>query len=371
MTVVFAGGGTGGHLYPAIAIADALSARGAQIAFIGSAGRLEAGIVPKAGYRLHTIAAHPLPRRPSFSLLRAAARNVQGTLQSLRVLAAARPDVVVATGGYVCFPVALAARIRRLLRRDAARIVLLEPNAAPGLTARLLAPMADEIWGECEGFAPGLQAKCRATGVPVRASLRERRSREDASARLGLDPTLATLLVLGGSQGARTINEALLRAWQSRSIPSGWQVLAVTGEGGYEQVAAALKAEPDAPFAARPYLDDMGDAYAVADLVLARAGASTLSELAALSLPAILVPYPYATEAHQAANARPFEAAGAAVVATDDELASGRLGEILAQTTQPARLEQLRAGAKKLQAEDPLEQILARVDLLTRGKSAG
>ena len=175
MTVVFAGGGTGGHLYPAIAIADALSARGAQIAFVGSAGRLEAGIVPKAGYRLHTIAAHPLPRRPSFSLLRAAARNVQGTLQSLRVLAAARPDVVVATGGYVCFPVALAARIRRLLRRDAARIVLLEPNAAPGLTARLLAPMADEIWGECEGFArrpagevprdrrPGARLAARAT----------------------------------------------------------------------------------------------------------------------------------------------------------------------------------------------------------------
>lgn len=371
MTVVFAGGGTGGHLYPAIAIADALSARGARIVFIGSAGRLESGIVPKAGYRLHTIAAHPFPRRPSFSLLRAAARNVQGTLQSLRVLAAVRPDVVVATGGYVCFPVALAARIRRLLRRDAAKIVLLEPNAAPGLTARLLAPMADEIWGECGGFAAALRTKCRSTGVPVRASLREQRSRADAAARLGLDPTLATLLVLGGSQGARTINEALVRAWQSRSIPSGWQVLAVTGERSYEQVAAAAQTRAGAPFAAYPYLDDMADAYAVADLVLARAGASTLSELAALSLAAILVPYPHATEAHQAENARAFESAGAAVIATDDELASGGLGELLAQTMQPARLEQLRAGAKTLQADDPLVQILARVDLLTRGKSEG
>jgi UDP-N-acetylglucosamine--N-acetylmuramyl-(pentapeptide) pyrophosphoryl-undecaprenol N-acetylglucosamine transferase len=371
VTVVFAGGGTGGHLYPAIAIADALRARGARIAFIGSAGRLEAAIVPKAGYTLHTIAAHPLPRRPSFSLLRAAAHNLRGTLQSLRVLAASRPDVVVATGGYVCFPVALAARIRRLLRRDTARIVLLEPNAAPGLTARLLAPMADEIWGECEGFVAGLHAKCRSTGVPVRASLLEHRSREEAAVRLGLDPTLATLLVLGGSQGARTINEALLRAWQTCSIPAGWQVLAVTGEGNYERVAGTPRSQRGAPFAARAYLDDMGDAYAVADLVLARAGASTLSELAALGLPAILVPYPYATEGHQAANARRFESAGAAVVATDDELVSGRLGELLAQTMQPARLEQLRAGVKRLQAGDPLERILARVDLLTRGKSEG
>ncbi|HEX4012450.1 MAG TPA: undecaprenyldiphospho-muramoylpentapeptide beta-N-acetylglucosaminyltransferase [Candidatus Cybelea sp.] len=369
MTVVFAGGGTGGHLYPAIAIADALSARGVRIEFIGSAQRLEAQIVPKAGYPLHAISAHPLPRRPSFSLLRAVVHNLHGTLQSLRVLAQTRPNLVVATGGYVCFPVAVAARIRRFSLRERARIVLLEPNAAPGLTARLLAPMVDEIWGECGGFGATARAKCRATGVPVRASLREPRPRAEAAARFGLDPGRATLLAIGGSQGARTLNDALLAAWESGFIPPGWQVLALTGAAGYERVAVAARAESEVPFAVRPYVDDMGDAYALADLVLARAGASTLSELAALAKPAILVPYPYATEAHQSANARRFESAGAAVVATDEELKAGRLAELLAQVTAPAALALLREGVKSLQGDDPLERILARVDLLSRGIS--
>ncbi|MFY9719094.1 MAG: glycosyltransferase, partial [Candidatus Cybelea sp.] len=127
MTVVFAGGGTGGHLYPAIAIADALAQRAAQITFAGSADRLETTIVPKAGYSLQTVASHPLPRRLSFELIRAVMRNVAGTLQSLRLLHAVRPDLVIATGGYVCFPVALAARVRRLLRLSRAPIVLFEP----------------------------------------------------------------------------------------------------------------------------------------------------------------------------------------------------------------------------------------------------
>ncbi|HEY2474780.1 MAG TPA: undecaprenyldiphospho-muramoylpentapeptide beta-N-acetylglucosaminyltransferase [Candidatus Cybelea sp.] len=371
MTVVFAGGGTGGHLYPAIAIADALRARGARVTFIGSADRLEGSIVPKAGFPLQTIAAAPLPRRPSLAFLRAATRNVRGTLQSLHLLAAARPDIVVTTGGYVSFPVALAARLQRAARRSVAPIVLFEPNAAPGLTTRLLAPMADEIWGECGGFSARLRSKCRPTGIPVRSSLRCLPPRGEAAARLGLDPDRATLLVLGGSQGARAINDALVKAWSENAVPAAWQVLALTGAAQYEGVASALRASRQgaAPIVIRPYLDDMADAYALADLVLARAGASTLGELAALAKPAILVPYPYATEAHQAANARRFESSGAARVATDAELGAGALSALLSEVTQPARLERLRAGAKTLQGDDPLERILTRIDLLTRGKS--
>jgi UDP-N-acetylglucosamine--N-acetylmuramyl-(pentapeptide) pyrophosphoryl-undecaprenol N-acetylglucosamine transferase len=370
VTVVFAGGGTGGHLYPAIAIADALQPS-ATIAFVGSADRLETTIVPKAGYPLHTVCAHALPRRFSLDLLRAIARNVEGTLQSLRLLAAARPDLVVATGGYVCFPVALAARIRRLVGLSHAPIVLLEPNLAPGVTTRLLAPIVDEIWGECGGFARRLRAKCRPTGVPIRSSLRSLPSRAEAASRLGLDPAKPVLLAVGGSQGARAINDALVAALQSDALPSNWQVLALTGAAEYAKVSTAVRRAKDAAasFVARPYLDEMADAYAVADLVLARAGASTLGELAALGKPAVLVPYPFATEAHQRANAARFETVGAALVMTDRQLASGGLPAVLAEATAPQRLALLTANAAQLGQNDALAQILARIDSLVCGRN--
>jgi UDP-N-acetylglucosamine--N-acetylmuramyl-(pentapeptide) pyrophosphoryl-undecaprenol N-acetylglucosamine transferase len=348
VTVVFAGGGTGGHLSPAMASADALQRRRATISFIGAADRLEATIVPRAGYELHTIASHALPRTPSLALLRTIALNLKGTLQSLRLLAAQRPDLVIATGGYVCFPVAVAARIRRLLRLTAAPVVLLEPNAEPGVTTRLLTPMVDEVWG------------LGTTGVPVRSALRALRPRDVAMARLGLDPALRTLVAMGGSQGARSINDALVNLVERNAVPQGWQLLALTGSGDYDRVAGKLHN-------ARPYLDDIADAYAAADLVLARAGASTLGELAALGKPAILVPYPHAAQAHQAANAARFEAAGAAVVLSDRDLQAGGLPALLARTVEPLRLQALAAGAARLEGADPLSAILARIDnLLSR-----
>ncbi len=350
MTVVFAGGGTGGHLYPAIAIADALRERRASISFIGTADRLDATIVPKAGYELHAIASHSLPRSPSLAFVRAIGSNLKGTLQSLRLLAAQRPDLVIATGGYVCFPVALAARIARMLRLSTAPLVLLEPNAEPGLTTRLLRPIVDEVWG------------WGTTGIPVRSTLRPLPSRDAAIARLGLDPSLRTLVAMGGSQGARSINDALVGLVERDAVPRGWQILALTGSDDYERVAAAL---PNA----RPYLDDMGDVYAAADLILARAGASTLAELAALGKPAILVPYPHAAQAHQAANAAHFEAAGAAVILRDRDLQAGGLPTLLARTVEARRLQALVAGAACLGGGDPLSAILARIDVLLSRKT--
>ncbi len=361
MTVVFAGGGTGGHLYPAIAIADALSRRCAKVAFIGAADRLEARIVPRAGYDLYVIASHALPRAPSLELLRTLASNVVGTLQSLRLLATKRPDIVIATGGYVCFPVALAARIRRLMRLSRAPVVLLEPNAEPGLTNRLLSPIVDEIWGSLPQSDRSAGAKYKTTGVPIRSTLRALPPREDAIARLGLDPSLRTLVAMGGSQGARSINDALASTIEGGGLPDGWQLLALTGQSEYERMRSVL---PNA----RPYLDDMADAYAAADLLLTRAGASTLGELAALGKPSILVPYPYAAQGHQAANAARAQAAGAAVVLTDSELQAGGLRAVLAQTVEPQRLQALADGAARLGGADPLCAILARIDSLVPDK---
>jgi UDP-N-acetylglucosamine--N-acetylmuramyl-(pentapeptide) pyrophosphoryl-undecaprenol N-acetylglucosamine transferase len=355
VTVVFAGGGTGGHLYPAIAVADALRARAARITFIGTADRLEARIVPQAGYELRTIAARALPRRFSFGILSTVATNFKGTLQSLALLARERPDVVIATGGYVSFPVALAARIIRLTRRGVPAIALLEPNAAPGLTNRLLAPMVDETW------------EARTTGVPIRPSLRQLPSRDGAASRLGLSPSLKTLVVMGGSQGARRINDAVVETLHAGGLPEGWQVLHLTGETDYERIAAAAFAR--SAYVMRPYLDDMADAYAVADLLVTRAGASTLAELAALGKPAILVPYPYAAEGHQSANAARIEAAGAAVVLTDRELQDGALPALLAKTVVPQRLDELTRAARNLESGDPVAAILARIDRLVSRSS--
>ncbi|HLX26832.1 MAG TPA: undecaprenyldiphospho-muramoylpentapeptide beta-N-acetylglucosaminyltransferase [Candidatus Cybelea sp.] len=367
MTVVFTGGGTGGHLYPAIAIADALRARGESVAFVGTADRLEATIVPKAGYPLHTVAARPMTRSP-LKLLATAFVNAMGTIQSLRVLRRLRADVVIATGGYVCFPVVLAARLLRIVRVFRGPIALLEPNAHPGLTNRLLAPLVDEVWGALGEGDARFARKYVATGIPVRASLRSLPSRDDAVARLGLRPQRKTLLAMGGSQGARTINDALAALVKADALPAGWQLIHVTGEREYDRVAAALgKGET----AVRPYLHDLSDAYAAADLVLARAGASTLGELAALGKPAILVPYPFAAEDHQAANAARFERAGAAIVVTDRDLVAGKLRSALAETAAPERLAQLQAAAERLRAGDPVATIIARVDsLIARRKTA-
>jgi UDP-N-acetylglucosamine--N-acetylmuramyl-(pentapeptide) pyrophosphoryl-undecaprenol N-acetylglucosamine transferase len=191
---------------------------------------------------------------------------------------------------------------------------------------------------------------------------------------LGLDPAKPVLLAIGGSQGARAINDALLAALQSHALPRNWQVLALTGVAEYAKVFTAVQTTEGgaaAPFVARPYLDEMGDAYAVADLVLARAGASTLGELAALGKPAVLVPYPFATEAHQRANAARFEAAGAALLMTDQQLASGALPAVLAEATAPQRLALLSANARQLGQTDPLAQILARIDSLVCGRGVG
>ena len=348
LNVVFTGGGTGGHLYPAISIAQALGDR-ANVTFIGSADRLEAKIVPQAGYPLITVRSAPAKR---------AYVNVVGLFQAVAALRRLRPDIVIATGGYVSFPVVLAARML------GKKIALLEPNAHPGLTNRMLAPLVDEVWGAFAQADRRFANKYVHTGIPVRAALRSLPTRDAALERLGLSTKRSTLLAMGGSQGARSINDALTSLVKSDGLPEGWQLIHVTGEQEYDRVRNALgKAD-----GLRAYLHDLSDAYAAADLVLARAGASTLGELAAIGRPAILVPYPHAAEDHQRANAAMVAQAGAAVVVDDRELIAGKLRGVLADVTKPARLAELRAAAERERAADPLTTILARVDALTMRK---
>lgn len=362
MNVLFAGGGTGGHLYPAIALADALRGR-AQIDFVGTADRLESRIVPENGYALHAIPASSLPRAMSLEAARAAARNVAGIAQASRLLTRLRPDLVIASGGYVSFPVVFAAKLLNLCGRLHATLALLEPNAQPGLTNRLLAPLVDETWG---AFAHG--AKIRRyynTGIPVRASLFHARNRIEAARRLGLDPSRKTILVVGGSQGARRINDAVSALLTRRALPAQWQVLHLCGERDFE----AVQIEQRALFGENsvvllPYLSDMADAYAVSEIVIARAGASTLAELAALGIASVLVPYPFAADDHQSHNARVFERAGAAVVLADHLLDADLLWWTLRERMQPESLQSMREAARSLAAGDPVANVLARIDAL-------
>ncbi len=363
MRVVFAGGGTGGHLYPAIAVADALGKR-ADVTFIGTADRLEATIVPNAGYQLVTIPARPLSRSVVGGA-QASLTNVAGMAQAAREIARLRPDVVVATGGYVCFPVVAATRMLRGLGRARAPIALLEGNAQPGLTSRMVAPLVDEVWGAYDEPDTRFAGKFVRTGVPVRASIASLPARAEAVARLELDPARKTLLVMGGSQGARSINDAVS---QVPNLPAGWQVLLIAGRDG-ERIAREAKLGAD-DLHVTTYLNDPAIAFAAADLVLARAGASTLAELATLGLPAILVPYPHATDDHQRANALAFARSGGAVVVEDRQLSPETLAALLAETCAPQRLAALGAAARSNHTGNAVHAVVARIDALVSRKSA-
>lgn len=368
MKIVFAGGGTGGHIYPAIAMADTLRTQ-AQITFFGSADRLESQIVPAAGYPLATVASQPLQRKASLETLVTLASNIAGVVQALRLLTQVRPDFVIATGGYVCFPVIVAARLLRTFGRLHAPLVLLEPNARAGLTNRILAPLVDEVWGAYAVPDPVFSRKYVHTGIPVRRSILQRTNRIEAARRLGLDPQRRTILAMGGSQGARSINEAVAGLITRRALPPRWQLLHVSGKRDFEY----MQAEEQTPFGENrvtllPYLADLADAYSVSDLVIGRSGASTLGELAAVGLPSILVPYPFAAEDHQTRNALEFVEHGAAVLLEDRELSPDTLWWTLSKAMEPQRLAQMRAAARSLAPGDPIGAILARIDVLQSRK---
>jgi UDP-N-acetylglucosamine--N-acetylmuramyl-(pentapeptide) pyrophosphoryl-undecaprenol N-acetylglucosamine transferase len=367
--VLLTGGGTGGHVYPAIAIAEALRERdpATEVLFVGTRGGLESSIVPKAGLPVAYVASRPLQRSLSLDALRTLGSNAVGVAQALGVVGRFGPDCVVATGGYVTFPVVLAARMLRTFRRGRPRIALLEPNAVAGLTNRLVEPFADETWlAHARTTAAG--GRAFVTGTPVRASIARPLDRVAARAALGVDPARTTIVVMGGSQGARRINDAVAEMIAAGQLPDDWQIVQFTGERDAERARAAAAGTP-AVFV-RAYADDPAPAYWAADVMVARAGASTLAELAATGTPAILVPYPHATDDHQARNAEAVVAAGAARIVADDVLTGERLRAELCEALAPATLAGLRAAAGRQPGGDARARIVERiVALLGAGKA--
>jgi UDP-N-acetylglucosamine--N-acetylmuramyl-(pentapeptide) pyrophosphoryl-undecaprenol N-acetylglucosamine transferase len=365
LKVAFTGGGTGGHVYPALAIDDALRAEyradAYEARFFGNRHGLEATLVKTMP--LTFVPSAPLQRSLSLATLRTLAANTAGVFVALGALARFKPTMVIATGGYVCFPVVVAARILRLLRVVRARIALLEINVTPGLTNRLLKPLVDEVWTTYAASEASFGRKTVVTGAPVRASLRIAKDAASARDRLALDPERTTIVAMGGSQGARSINEAVAALVTRRTLEPNWQVLHVSGERDHAYMQAEQRElAPGNRVRLVAYLDDPSDAYAAADVVIARAGASTLAELATTGTPAILIPYPFAAEQHQAHNAALFEQAGAAIVLRDADLSGDRLWWTLGEALDPDTNQAMRRAARSLAPRNAAATIVARIE---------
>jgi UDP-N-acetylglucosamine--N-acetylmuramyl-(pentapeptide) pyrophosphoryl-undecaprenol N-acetylglucosamine transferase len=321
------GGGTGGHVYPALAVAAALrelrtAERPVDLLFVGPSTRGEEDLVRREGLDFQPIRAGALRVGTPWGVAKGLFNLVAGALQAMRAVASFRPDVVFATGGYASVPVALAARLRRR------PLVVYLPDLVPGWAVRLLARLARRIAVTAAPAAARLPSgKAVVTGYPVRRGFFEAQ-KDEGRRRLGLDPRLPTLFVSGGSQGGHSINQAV--AEQLPGLLEVCQVLHVSGRADHEWLAGVRErlparpvGGPDARRSAYHLYDylhqEMPWAMAAADLAVMRSGASTLGELTAVGLPAILVPYPYAG-GHQRANARYLEHLGGAVVLEEEEL---------------------------------------------------
>jgi len=359
LSVVLAGGGTAGHVEPALALADALVRRlpDVTVTALGTAAGLEARLVPARGYRLAEIPRVPLPRRPTLDLLRLPGRLAGAVARTRAHLDSARADVVVGFGGYVSLPAYLAAR------RRCTPFVVHEANARAGLANRVGARLTPHVAAAVQGS--GLSGAV-VLGIPLRTAvsrLDRAAARDEARALFGLSEG-PVLLVTGGSQGARNINAAVTEAAADLAA-AGVQVLHVAGPKQLEAVQAELRARAgEGPsHTVLGYVDRMDLAYAAADLALCRAGAMTCAELAAVGLPAVYVPLPIGN-GEQALNAGPVVDAGGGLLVSDAELDADYLrATVLPLLADPGRLAAMSAAASRLGHRDADE---ALVDLVLR-----
>jgi len=324
--VMIMAGGTGGHVYPALAVADELRARGVPVVWLGTRKGIEAKLVPDAGIAIEWLGVAGLRGKSLFTRLLAPVNLLLACGQALRIMLKRKPCVVLGMGGFVSGPGGF---IAWLLRKP---LLIHEQNALPGLTNRLLAKLAGRVM---EAFPGSFVGEALHVGNPVRHSIASLPSPEQ---RLKNRQGALRLLVFGGSLGAARLNEVVPQALARLSQDQPVQVRHQAGPKNIEQARANyaklhIEARVDA------YIDDMAEAYAWADLVICRAGAMTIAELAAAGVAAILVPYPYAVDDHQTANARYLADAGAAVLLPQDELKPERLAAVLAELSRQQLLD--------------------------------
>ncbi|MBQ7503211.1 undecaprenyldiphospho-muramoylpentapeptide beta-N-acetylglucosaminyltransferase [bacterium] len=356
--VAFAGGGTGGHLYPALAVADELKRLGITSMFFDSGHGVGRDIVPRHGYDLRTIMAQGLGGG-ILDKIKACFKMACGFVQSIFILRQFAPRVVVASGGYVSVPAALAGAVLGI------PIVIMEQNAFAGKAVKLLANFASCICVSMPGRYAGLpEKKLVFTGNPVRSAI-VNADKGQAMKKLGIKPGQFCAVVMGGSQGAKALNEAVLKLIPQLTDRE-MTLIHLTGESNFAEVSSRsieLVKDGRLDYRAMAYCDDMASLYAAANLVVCRAGATTLAEITAKGLPSILVPYPHAAENHQEANARILESKGAAIVILDKDVEKELPAALLPLLSDEMRLRRMGAASRTLgcpeAAKSVAKQILA------------
>lgn len=347
MRILIAGGGTAGHVVPALALADVLTSRGHDVQFCGGPRGMEATLVPRSGYAFHPVRIRGFERRLGVGTLRTLLSLPVAAVDAWRILRRVDPACVVGVGAYASGPVVAEAAL--LLRRPTAAI---EMDVHLGWTNRILSRLVDRVYLSFAGAHPE-GGKFVHSGRPLRPELLEA-TREEGRRRFGLEPDVPVVLVFGGSLGARALNDAALAAYSKRETP--FAVLHVAGSRECERVTRAAQGGGNPGYQVFAFLDDFSLALAAADLAVARAGGS-VAELLARGLPSILVPWPGATADHQTKNARAIEAAGAALHLRETELTGDRLGEETDRLLLPEARERMRRAALALARPDAATRI--------------
>lgn len=356
--LVVVAGGTGGHLFPAMAVVEALERLtdgSCSVDFVGTSTRIESTIVPRAGYRFHTIPATGLQKKFSLSAVTFALNILRSILRSRSLLLSIRPDIVLCAGAYISYPVGFAASLLRI------PLFIMESNVYPGKAILQLAPKAQKIFTAFEEtvkyFHPRSQQHAEVVGNPVRGALTTLPDKQQARIKLGLNPVKPTVLCFGGSLGANSINQVVEKSLR-KFADAGVQILWQTGNF----YMPAPENIPSEMTTIHPFIDDMASAYAAADLVVCRAGATSIAELCLTGKPAILVPYPHAVNNHQEINAKIMEQRKAAFVIADNQLDSKLVYTIISLLTDREQLQKMsdnaRALANKHAAEDIARSIL-------------
>lgn len=364
--IVISGGGTGGHVFPAIAIADAIRENNsrAEILFVGAEGRMEMERVPKAGYRIEGLRVQGLDRKRLWRNVSVLWHLLQARRKARHILRTFRPQVVVGVGGYASAPTLLAAQ------RLGIATLIQEQNSYAGKANKLLAQKAKRIcvaYPHMERFFP--YHKLLLTGNPVRPVLEDEPlpSPDKALEAFGFTPEKRPfVLVLGGSLGARTINESIVQALPL-FVRSGIRLLWQTGRSFASEAQRALQAlgEAGKPWVVTmPFIDNMEAAFAAADVVVSRAGATTISELCLLAKPAILVPSPNVAEDHQTCNARALSDRGAALLVPDAEARQKLVPTLLALVQQPEQQQAMQQEISKLATPHAAQRIVAEIESL-------
>lgn len=365
---IFAGGGTGGHIYPAIAIASGLKRKyqDSDIIFIGTGKQLEKDLVEEAGFLLKTIHAKGFQRKLSIDTLISLRELMLGAADSIKILKEEKPDLVIGTGGYTAGPVVFFASLMGI------PCAIHEQNVIPGVTNKILSRFVKKVFisfPESANYFP--KNKVILAGNPVRPEITTG-TRREALERFGLSVDIPTVLSFGGSQGAMSLNNAICHVIKTLTISKEFQLIHITGKNNYDKIIQSLiddkiDLESARHIVIKPYINDMENAYAAADLVISRAGALTIAELSTCGKPAILIPLPSAANKHQDFNAALMEKNGAAVVIYEKDLTGEKLYQSICNIIfDRERLLKMSASSKKLARSSDLDTILQEIEKLLK-----